>query len=223
MSDNRTLRVRAESAMIREKKTPGLAASNMTGTGPGGLAPRQFAKWYRDLEIRKWQELDLDAVEAIANLLQRAEKRGNQVFVAGNGGSAATASHIATDWAKTAERSHKPLLRCMSLTDNVPFITAIANDLGYEDIFVRQLANVLKRGDVVVLISGSGNSPNLIKAAKFAAKTGAVTVGMTGFSGGKLRKLVDVCVHIDSDQYGVIEDLHMAVGSILAFYLKQRK
>jgi D-sedoheptulose 7-phosphate isomerase len=209
--------------VIKEKKTPGLTASSSTGTGPGGLSPKKFAQWYRNHEIQMWRDLDLDAVEAIAKAIEKAEKNGNQVFVAGNGGSAATASHIATDWAKTAERAGKPLLRCISLTDNVPFMTAIANDLGYDEVFVRQLANVLRRGDVVVLISGSGNSGNVIKAAKFAREKGAVSVGMTGFTGGKLRGLVDVCLHIESDQYGVIEDLHMAVGSILAFYLKQRR
>lgn len=209
--------------MIKEKKTPGLAASSTRGTGPGGLRPREFAQWYRDHEIEMWQELDLDAIDKIARVLEAAEKKGSQVFVIGNGGSAATASHIATDWAKTAERSGKPLLRSMSLTDNVPFMTAIANDLGYDEVFVRQLKNYLRRGDIVVIISGSGNSPNVVKAAKFARSVGALTVGMTGFSGGKLRKLVDICLHVESEQYGVIEDLHMAVGSILAFYLKQRR
>ncbi len=209
--------------MIKEKKTPGLAASNMTGTGPGGLSVREFAKWYRDQELRQWQALDLDTIDKIAKALEKAEKTGKQVFVMGNGGSAATASHIATDWSKTAERQGKPLLRCMSLNDNVPFMTAISNDLGYDAVFVRQLENLLNRNDVVVIISGSGNSPNVIKAAEFAQKKDATVIGMTGFSGGKLRKMADICLHIESDQYGVIEDLHMAVGSILAFYLKQRR
>ena len=209
--------------MIKEKETPGLSVTNMTGTGPGGLSAVQFAKWYRAHEIEMWQQLDLDAVGRIAQALESAEKNGKQVFVMGNGGSAATASHIATDWCKTAERNGKPVLRCMSLTDNVPFMTAIANDLGYEEVFARQLANYVQRGDVVVIISGSGNSPSVIKAAVVAKEKGALTVGMTGFSGGKLRKMVDVCLHIDSDQYGVIEDLHMGVGSLLAFYLKQRQ
>lgn len=209
--------------MIKEKRAPGLSASNMTGTGPGGLAARDFARWYRDHEIARWYELDLDVIAKIAAAVEKAERTGNQIFVIGNGGSAATASHIATDWSKTAQRNGKRLLRCMSLTDNVPFMTAIANDLGYDQVFARQLENYLRRGDVVVLISGSGNSANVVKAAKFARKSGAVTIGMTGFSGGKLRRLVDICLHVDSDQYGVIEDLHMAAGSILAFYLKQRR
>lgn len=209
--------------MIKEKETPGLAASNMTGTGPGGLSVRKFAEWYRDLEIEKWKELDLDAVSAIAAALEKVERDGKQVFIMGNGGSAATASHIATDWSKTAERVGKPLIRCISLNDNVPFMTAIANDLGYDQVFSRQLQNLLNPGDLVVIITGSGNSANVLKAAEYAKEKGAVTVGMTGFSGGKLRKMVDFCLHIESDQYGVIEDLHMAVASILAFYLKQRK
>jgi D-sedoheptulose 7-phosphate isomerase len=208
--------------VIKEKETPGLSATNMTGTGPGGLSAVEFARWYRTQEIEKWQELDLDAVGLIAQALEKAERNGRQVFVLGNGGSAATASHIATDWCKTAERSGKALLRCISLTDNVPFMTAIANDLGYDEVFARQLASYVQAGDVVVIISGSGNSPSVLKAATLAKARGAVTVGMTGFTGGKLRKLVDICLHINSDNYGVVEDLHMAVGSILAFYMKQR-
>jgi D-sedoheptulose 7-phosphate isomerase len=212
-----------QTSAIQDKKTPGLAASNMTGTGPGGLTARAFAEWYRDREIEMWREFDLDAIEKVAQLLETAEKNGKQVFVMGNGGSAATASHIATDWSKTAERPGKRLLRCISLNDNVPFMTAIGNDLGYEHIFSRQLENLVDAGDVVVIISGSGNSPSVLRAAELAKSKGATTVGMTGFTGGKLRQAVDVCLHVNSDQYGVIEDLHMAAGSILAFYLKQRK
>lgn len=208
--------------MIKEKKQPGLAADNFTGTGPGGLDPIAFAKWYRAAELEQWEKLDFDAVKQIAEVLENAEKEQVQVFVMGNGGSAATASHLATDWSKTAERPGKPLLRCTSLNDNVALMSAIGNDLGYEKIFVRQLENVLNRGDVIVLISGSGNSPNVIEAAQFARKKGATVVGFTGFSGGELRKLSDIVFHVDSDQYGVIEDMHMAVGSIIAFYLKQR-
>lgn len=208
--------------MIKDKLRPGLAADSRVGIGPGGLSASAFARWYRDQEIEKWQELDLDAISAIARVLETAERDGKQVFVMGNGGSAATASHIATDWSKTAERKGERLLRCISLNDNVAFMSAIANDLGYEEVFVRQLRNLLNKGDAVVLISGSGNSPNMIKAAQYAKEVGATTIGMTGFAGGGLRKMVDHCFHVQSEQYGIIEDMHMAVGSILAFYLKQR-
>jgi D-sedoheptulose 7-phosphate isomerase len=209
--------------LTEEKMQPGLAADNFTGTGPGGLSAIEFAKWYRAAELEQWEKLDLDAVSSIASSLEKAEQAGKQVFVMGNGGSASTASHIACDWSKTAERLGKPLLRCTSLNDNVAFMTAIGNDLGYEQLFVRQLQNVLNSGDVVVLVSGSGNSPNIIEAAKFAADKGGTVIGFTGFSGGKLREMADIVLHVDSDQYGVIEDLHMAVGSIVAFYLKQRR
>jgi len=208
---------------IADKKTPGLAASNMTGTGPGGLGVRAFAEWYRDRELEQWAKFDFGALEKIAKAIETAEKKGKQIFVMGNGGSAATASHIATDWSKTAERVGKPLIRCTSLNDNTAFMTAIGNDLGYEELFSRQLQNLLNAGDLVVIISGSGNSPNVIKAAEYARKTGAKTIALTGFTGGKLRQMADICLHVDSDQYGVIEDMHMAAGSILAFYLKQRK
>jgi D-sedoheptulose 7-phosphate isomerase len=208
---------------IQDKATPGLAASNMTGTGPGGLSVREFAHWYRERELEQWAALDLAAIEKIAKAFEAAEKQGRTVFVMGNGGSAATASHLACDWSKTAERKGKRLLRCMSLNDNVAFMTAIGNDLGYDELFSRQLENLLQKDDIVVLISGSGNSPNVLKAAKLAKKRGAMTVAMTGFTGGKLRKMADICLHIPSDQYGVIEDMHMAAGSILAFYMKQRR
>lgn len=214
---------KAKTPSITNKATPGLAPTNMTGTGPGGLGVRAFAEWYRDRELEQWQCFDFDALEKIAKAIESAEKKGKQIFVMGNGGSAATASHIATDWSKTAERAGKPLIRCIALNDNTAFMTAIGNDLGYDELFSRQLKNLLNRGDLVVIISGSGNSPNVIKAAEYAQQTGAKTIAMTGFTGGKLRKMADICLHIPSDQYGVIEDMHMAAGSILAFYLKQRK
>jgi D-sedoheptulose 7-phosphate isomerase len=209
--------------MIAEKMTPGLAPENMTGTGPGGLTARDFAAWYRDVEIARWRELDLEAIQAIADRLERAEREGRRVFVMGNGGSAASAAHIATDWSKTAERPGKPLLKCLSLNDNAAFITAIANDLGYERVFERQLRNLLEPDDVVVIITGSGNSANVLAAADYARQQGATVIAMTGFTGGKLRAIADITFHVDSDQYGVIEDLHMGAGSILAFYLKQRR
>ena len=117
----------------------------------------------------------------------------------------------------------RPQLACISLADNVPFITAIGNDLSFDDIFSRQLENLLGPKDVVMLVSGSGNSPNLLRAAEYANSKGALTVGLLGFDGGKLKGLVKVAVLVESDQYGVIEDLHMSIGHILTFFLKQRR
>ena len=192
-------------------------------TGPGGLDAAAFARWYRDRAIEQWDGLDVEGVARLAAWILSAREKGRQVFVMGNGGSAATASHIATDLSKTAHvRGRKPV-KCLSLADNAAYITAIGNDLSFDDIFSRQLENVLAEGDVVLLISGSGNSPNLLKAAALAKARGAKTAALLGFDGGKLKGKVDLALLVSSDQYGVIEDLHMSIGHILTFYLKQRE
>lgn len=192
-------------------------------SGPGGLSVSDFAAWYRDRELAAWLSLDLKAVAKAASMLEDVERKGGRVYLLGNGGSAATASHMAVDFCKTASRPGKKGLKAVALTDNAAFLTAAGNDLGYDQVFSRQLESLLERGDLVVLISGSGNSANLLEAAKLAKKRGAKTLGLVGFSGGKLKKLCTASVHVKSEQYGVVEDLHMAVGSILAFYLNQRR
>ena len=170
-----------------------------------------------------WRGLDLESVAKVASAILEARAAGRQVFVMGNGGSAAIASHIATDLCKTAAVPGAPLVKCISLTDNVPYITAIGNDLSFDRIFSRQLENLLKPKDVVILVSGSGNSANVLEAARLAKARGALTVGLLGFDGGKLKSMVDIPLLVASDQYGVIEDLHMGIGHILTFYLKQLK
>lgn len=192
-------------------------------TGPGGLSASEFAAWYRDRSLEQWGALDLRAIAELADWIVAAHEAGRQVLVMGNGGSAATASHMATDLCKTAHVAGRKPLKCLSLADNVSFITAIGNDLSFDDIFSRQLENAVGKGDVVLLISGSGNSPNLLKAAAFAKARGARTAALLGFDGGKLKKAVDLAVLVPSDQYGVIEDLHLSIGHILTFYLKQRQ
>lgn len=208
---------------MKDQRIPGVPLRGGRGLGPGGLGPVEFAAWYREESFRCWRALDAKALARIARELERCERQRRTVFVLGNGGSAAAASHVATDFSKTAARPGKPLLRCLALTDNNAFLTAIGNDLGYEEIFTRQLENLLGKGDFVLILSGSGNSPNVVSAARFARKRGAVTAGLTGFSGGKLRGLVDISLHVDSEQYGVIEDMHMSAAHALTFYLKQRR
>jgi len=209
--------------MSADKKIQGTKPGQVHVTGPGGLDAEGFARWYRDQSLAQWQALDLKAVAQVAAAVENAQRKGRQVFVMGNGGSAATASHIATDLCKTAAVAGQPLIRCVSLADNVAFITAIGNDLSFDDIFSRQLENLLQPEDVVILVSGSGNSGNLLKAAELANKRGAVSVGLLGFDGGKLKALVKIPLLVSSDQYGVIEDIHMSIGHILTFFLKQRK
>ena len=192
-------------------------------TGPGGLDAADFARWYRERTVEQWRALDLAAFARVAAVVEGAQAKGRFIWVCGNGGSAASAAHIGCDFGKTAERPGAKPLKCVSLSDNTAFLTAIGNDLSFAHTFSRQLENVVAAGDVVVLISGSGNSENLVKAAEMSRARGAGVVGLLGFDGGKLKSLCDEVLLIGSDQYGVIEDMHMAVAHILTFYLKQKK
>lgn len=209
--------------MCPNKSIRGTKPGQTHVTGPGGLDAAGFAKWYRDRALEQWRDLDLEGVARLAEWIVAAQGSGRHVYVMGNGGSAATASHIATDFSKTAHVKGRIPVKCLSLADNTAFITAIGNDLSFDDIFSRQLENVLERGDVVLLVSGSGNSPNLLKAAALAKERGARSAALLGFDGGKLKGMVDLALLVASDQYGVIEDLHMSIGHIVTFYLKQKR
>jgi D-sedoheptulose 7-phosphate isomerase len=192
-------------------------------TGPGGLDAKGFAAWYRERTLEQWRALDLDALSRVAAVVEAAQAAGRFVWVCGNGGSAASAAHVGCDFGKTASKPGAKPLKAISLADNTAFLTAAGNDLSFDETFSRQLENVAAAGDVVILISGSGNSPNLVRAAELSRARGAKVVGLLGFDGGKLKGLCDEVLLIPSDQYGVIEDLHMAVAHILTFYLKQKK
>jgi D-sedoheptulose 7-phosphate isomerase len=192
-------------------------------TGPGGLSAAEFGRWYKDQALAVWKSLDLDAVARLAAEIERCEKDGHTVWVLGNGGSAATASHLATDLAKTSRVKGGKRLKCVSLADNVAYMTAVANDLSFDKIFSFQLEGLVEKKDLVLIVTGSGNSANVLDAARAARKAGAATAALLGFDGGALKGLVDLSVLVESDQYGVIEDAHMAVGHIVAFWLKQRR
>ncbi|MBI4240686.1 MAG: SIS domain-containing protein [Candidatus Rokubacteria bacterium] len=160
------------------------------------------------------QRIDVGAVERVIQVLERARAAGHRIFIFGNGGSGATASHFAQDLAKgTVSRFDVAdnRFRVMSLTDNVPHILALANDLGYETIFKQQMMNHAGPGDVAIGISGSGNSPNVLEAIQYARSIGMVTIGLTGFDGGKLRGLVEHSVHVPSDVMEHVEDAHMVI------------
>jgi len=173
--------------------------------------------------------IDVGEIEKIARVLLKAYKTGRRVFILGNGGSASTASHMACDLGKgTLKNVYNPKenrFQVISLTDNVATMTAFANDLSFDDMFVQQLHNLVGKGDVVIGISGSGNTPNVIKALIYAKSQGAVTVGLLGFgTGGKARDLVDYQITIKSSNYGIVEDLHLVLDHILTTclsYLKQ--
>ena len=172
--------------------------------------------------------LDLKRVEEAFKMLMTVYKEGSRVFVLGNGGAASTASHMACDLGKgTLARiydNNEKRLRVMSLTDNVSLLTAYANDLSYQDIFVQQLRNLVDKGDLVIVLSGSGGSSNVIKAAQYAKERGAKTIGLLGFNdGGKLARLVDCPIIIQSTHYGPIEDAHLIFNHILTSWFARAK
>ena len=150
-----------------------------------------------------------DAAEKFLQLLETAYLEGRQVFLMGNGGSGSSASHAAGDLNKGVSYGREKRFRVISLNDNLATLTAYANDVSYNDVFVEQLKNFLHPGDVVIGISGSGNSPNVLKAIEYANQQGAITVGLTGFSGGKLSGLAQLPVHVPVNDMQKVEDIHM--------------
>ena len=159
---------------------------------------------------------------AAVDLLLAAGSARRRIYLVGNGGSAATASHMANDLNKQASVPGRPPLRAIALTDNVPLITAWANDEEYAECFARQLANHLEAGDVLVAISTSGNSPNVLRALESAREAGAVTIGFTGRDGGRLRDLVDCCVLVPCDDVGQQEDVHLVLNHVITTALRAR-
>lgn len=166
--------------------------------------------------------LDLTAIEQVAQLLDAQCQQGKTVWCIGNGGSAATASHISADmsWGRRASGEARP--NAVSLVSNVPLFSALGNDVGYENVFVEQLKGPFREGDVVVAISASGNSENVLRAVQFANDNGGSSIGMTGFDGGKLMDLSQICIHVPSPVgvYELVEDVHHTVCHMLANCLK---
>lgn len=161
-------------------------------------------------------------IDSVAEVLVRAYSQQRTVFLFGNGGSAALASHFACDLAKGTIHGSARRFKALALTDSIPLMTAWANDSDYENIFSEQLANFVTHGDVAFAISGSGNSPNVLKALKDARKAGAVTTGLTGFAGGQMRALCDALVVIPSENMQLIEDLHVCVTHSLFTCVRSR-
>jgi D-sedoheptulose 7-phosphate isomerase len=180
----------------------------MTGSLVGKMVRHYHAALHQALD-----DLSLDAVQAITNEILATYNRGGQIFVFGNGGSSATASHMACDLGKNTAVDGLPRLRIQSLTDNTALITALANDLGYDAIFAEQLHQApVRPGDLAIAISGSGNSPNVLAGIETAAAAGARTVGITGFGGGQLAPAVDVALVVASDCMEIVEDVHLMVN-----------
>ena len=169
----------------------------------------------------KWKD-----IQEISDIIYKAYLNERTIFILGNGGSASTASHFACDLGKgTLSRvydSSEKRFRVVSLTDNAATISAYANDLSFDDIFIQQLRNLVRKGDVVIAITGSGNSKNVVKAVKYARESGAITVGMLGFDGGKVKRFLDKYVIVPSSHYGRIEDLHVILEHLITDHLRTK-
>lgn len=180
------------------------------------------AEAYLDRVKRLVEDVPVERVERIGDVLVETYRLGRQVVVLGNGGSAATASHVACDLAKSAMRSGLRPLRITCLNDNVPLLTALANDFGYEHVFSRQVEQSIEPGDLLLVISGSGRSPNVVEAMRSARSRSATVVALLGFDGGEAAPLADELVVVSSQEYGPVEDLHMILGHVLTRYVSER-
>lgn len=179
-----------------------------------------FANSYLSYLTEVLKAIDVTEIARFVQTLLDARERGAAVFFIGNGGSAATASHFANDLAIGTNSFEKPF-RVIGLTDNQAIITAIGNDFGYQDIFVRQLQVLGRSGDVIVAISASGNSPNLLRAFEYAKTAGIKTIALTAFDGGKMKIMADEGIHVPTapKEYGPAEDAHMVLDHLVGAYL----
>jgi D-sedoheptulose 7-phosphate isomerase len=163
--------------------------------------------------------------DEILEVLKNSIKNNQKIFVAGNGGSASIASHYVCDLSKGANQdwsNNFKRYQAICLSSNIGYMTAISNDAQYEDVFRQQLINLATPNDILVLISSSGNSPNIVKAAEYAKEKGMITIGISGFKGGKLNEIADYKAHMNLDSYEVCEDIHSVFGHFLAVYLREQ-
>ena len=167
--------------------------------------------------------ISASAVEQIYTKVAEAADKGNQIFVVGNGGSAAIAEHLCCDWSKGTNCPGHPVISSRSLTSNGALYSAIANDYGFEHVFDTQLEFFARPGDVLIAISSSGNSPNVLNAVARAKELGLFVAGFSGFTGGKLAEIADASVYVSTHNYGIVEDAHQAVMHVIAQYIACRR
>lgn len=180
-----------------------------------------FPQLYKTDLLRAIESIDLEKVSRAIEILARARDDGRHIFVCGNGGSASTASHFACDMVKGASFERAARFRIMALTDSLPTLTAYSNDVGYECVFVEQLKNFAQPGDVVMAISGSGNSPNVLRAIEYANSAGCRTIALTGRDGGRLGPLAELNIQVPNPHMGRIEDAHMIVTHMICYYFME--
>lgn len=185
------------------------------------MTPLDFAAAYQKQLAETLSRIPLDRVAEAAAWLREAREAGRQIFVCGNGGSAATASHFVCDVLKGCSYGRQKRFRILALHDNLPTLTAYSNDVSYEQALVEPLKNYAQPGDVLIALSGSGNSPNVLRAVEWANAAGLRTIGLTGRDGGRLGALVQLQIHVPDMHMGRIEDGHMIVCHMLAYYFME--
>jgi D-sedoheptulose 7-phosphate isomerase len=186
-----------------------------------GQAPEVFANQYKASVLKALDTLDLTSVARAIEILREARDQGRQIFVCGNGGSASTASHFVCDMIKGASFQRERRFRIIALTDSLATITAYSNDVGYDCIFTEQLKNFANKGDVVIALSGSGNSPNVVRALEFANSIGCQTIALTGRDGGQLGPLANLQIHVADPHMGRIEEGHLIACHMLCYYFME--
>ena len=175
----------------------------------------QQIKDYIGMEKGALDLLPVRDINNVINVLEKARLNGNRIFICGNGGSASTASHYECDFNKGVSYDQKIKYDFECLSDNVPMMMAIANDIGYEDIFVVPLKNKLKKNDIVIGISGSGNSENVVRAIEYANQIGAETIAICGYSGGKIKETAKYSIHVNVDNMQIVEDIHLVLDHMM--------
>ena len=166
-------------------------------------------------------ELSVEQIERTLEIFEQAYRDDRTIFICGNGGSASTASHWVCDFSKGTVAANGRRMRMICLGDNLPMLTAYANDVNYESVFSEPVRTFVRPKDVVVLLTASGNSPNVLEAAKAAREIGATTIGLIGFGGGKLAQLVDHQITVSSREYGPVEDLHLILDHIISLHMRK--
>jgi len=179
---------------------------------------RDYVRDYLRRSLKVQETLPVEEMARLIEILQEARESRRQVFLCGNGGSASTASHLAAWLGKDGSKSGKHRFRVVSLTDNIPWITSLANDEEYASVFVEQLKNYAQPDDVLIAFSGSGNSPNVIRAIEWANDRGVLTVGITGRPGGKLGKLAKVPIFVESEHLGHVEEGHFLIQHLVSYF-----
>ena len=177
-----------------------------------------FPQSYKAEVLKTIDSVDLEKVGQAIEIFRQAREEGRRIFVCGNGGSASTASHFVCDMVKGASYGKEARFRIMALTDSLPTITAYSNDVGYECVFVEQLKNFAEPGDVVMAISGSGNSPNVLRAVEYGNSLGCRTIALTGRNGGALGPMAELNLQVSEPHMGRIEDAHMIALHMICYY-----